>query len=150
MEAREWIIALEESLVQENPNKIIRAFVDAFKEKYGVECVAALHHNKSKTNYHIHLIFADRKLLAESVIKVAERRMYYDEQGRHSRTKKAVCDSDGRLREGCTVIEKGKVYEKTIFAGKVEHFKEKAFQEEVKQLFTEINNSFIKDESHRL
>lgn len=57
-----WIIALKESLVQENPNKIIRAFVDAFKEKYGVECVAALHHNKSKTNYHIHLIFADRKL----------------------------------------------------------------------------------------
>ena len=150
VEAREWIIALEESLVQENPNKIIRAFVDAFKEKYGVECVAALHHNKSKTNYRIHLIFADRKLLAESVIKVAERRMYYDEQGRHSRTKKAVCDSDGRLREGCTVIEKGEVYEKTIFAGKVEHFKEKAFQEEVKQLFTEINNSFIKDESHRL
>lgn len=150
VEAREWIIALEESLVQENPNKIIRAFVDAFKEKYGVECVAALHHNKSKTNYHIHLIFADRKLLAEPVIKVAERRMYYDEQGRHSRTKKAVCDSDGRLREGCTVIEKGEVYEKTIFAGKVEHFKEKAFQEEVKQLFTEINNSFIKDESRRL
>ena len=70
VEAKEWIIALEESLVQENPNKIIRAFVDAFEEKYGVECVAALHHNKSKTNYHIHLIFADRKLLAEPVIKV--------------------------------------------------------------------------------
>lgn len=150
VEAREWIIALEESLVQENPNKIIRAFVDAFKEKYGVECVAALHHNKSKTNYHIHLIFADRKLLAEPVIKVAERRMYYDEQGRHSRTKKAVCDSDGSLREGCNVIEKGEVYEKTIFAGKVEHFKERAFQEEVKQLFTEINNSFIKDKSRQL
>ena len=150
VEAREWIIALEESLTQENPNKIIRAFVDAFKEKYGVECVAALHHNKSKTNYHIHLILADRKLLADPVIKVAERRMYYDEQGRHSRTKKAVCDSDGRLREGCTVIEKGEVYEKTIFAGKVGDFKEKAFQKEVKQLFTEINNSFIKDESRRL
>ena len=54
--------------------------------------------------------------------------MYYDEQGRHNRTKKAVCDSDGRLREGCTVIEKGEVYEKTIFAGKVEHFKEKPFR----------------------
>lgn len=150
VEAREWSIALEESLVQEEPDKVIRTFTDAFKEKYGVECVAALHHNKSKTNYHIHLIFADRKMLAEPVIKIAERRMYYDEQGRHSRTKKAVCDSDGRLREGCTVIEKGEVYEKTIFAGKVEHFKEKAFQEEVKQLFTEINNGFIKDESRRL
>lgn len=68
-----------------------------------------------------------------------------NEQGRHSRTKKAVCDRDGRLREGSTVIEKGEVYEKTIFTGKVEHFKEKAFQEEVKQLFTEINNGFIKD-----
>lgn len=150
MEAREWIIALEESLVQKNPDKVIHAFTDAFKEKYGVECIAALHHNKSKTNYHIHLIFADRKLLKEPVIKVAERRMYYDEQGKHSRTKKAVCDSEGRLREGCTVIEKGEVYEKTIFAGKIEHFKEKEFQEEVKQFFTEINNSFIEDESRRL
>lgn len=150
VEAREWIIALEESLVQEDPDRVLRAFTDAFKEKYGVECIAALHHNKSKTNYHIHLIFADRKLLEEPVIKAAERRMYYDEQGRHSRTKKAVCDAEGRLRKGCTVIEKGEVYEKTIFAGKVEYFKEKAFQEEVKQLFTEINNRFIEDKSRRL
>lgn len=150
MEAREWIIALEESLVQEDPDKVIRAFADTFKEKYGVECIAALHHNQGKTNYHIHLIFADRKLLEEPVIKVAGRRMYYDEHGRHSRTKKAVCDSEGRLRDRCTVIEKGEVYEKTIFTGKVEYFKEKAFQEEVKQLFTEINNRFIQDKSRRL
>ncbi|MCM1048198.1 MAG: hypothetical protein NC433_07225 [Clostridiales bacterium] len=58
--------------------------------------------------------------------------MYYDEQDRHSRTKKAVCDSEGRLREGCIVIEKGEIYEKTIFAGKVGYFKEKVFQEEAK------------------
>lgn len=128
MEAREWIIALEESLVQENPDKISKAFVDAFKEKYGVECVAALHHNKSKTNYHIHLIFADRKLLAEPVIKVAERKMYYDEQGRHSRTKKAVCDSDGRLREGCTVIEKGEVYEKQFLRARLGILRKKPFR----------------------
>ena len=31
-----------------------------------MECIAALHHNKRKTNYHIHLIFAERKLLDEN------------------------------------------------------------------------------------
>ena len=34
---------------------------DRFKEKYGVECVSALHHNKRKKNYHIHLIFSERE-----------------------------------------------------------------------------------------
>ena len=48
--AREWIVALDESLVELEPEKILRAFVDAFHEKYGVECTAALHHNTNKTN----------------------------------------------------------------------------------------------------
>ena len=32
-----------------------------------MECVSALHHNKRKTNYHIHLIFSERKLLPEQM-----------------------------------------------------------------------------------
>ncbi|MCM1194222.1 MAG: hypothetical protein NC389_17590, partial [Acetatifactor muris] len=40
-----------------DPDKLLRLFTDRFRGKYGVECVTALHHNKPKTNYHIHLIF---------------------------------------------------------------------------------------------
>ena len=52
------------------PDKLLQLFTDRFKEKYGVECVSALHHNKRKTNYHIHLIFSERELLPEPIEKL--------------------------------------------------------------------------------
>ena len=46
IEARELIIALPKSLFEQGmPNILLRSFTDKFKETYGVECVAALHHN---------------------------------------------------------------------------------------------------------
>ena len=59
-------------------------------EWYGVECVSALHHNKRKTNYYIHLIFSERKLLPEPDIKIATRSVFYDETGKRVRTKKEI------------------------------------------------------------
>lgn len=40
-------------------------------EKDGVECFATLHHNKRKTNLHIHMIFAERKRLEQPEEKTA-------------------------------------------------------------------------------
>ena len=88
IEARELIIALPESFVDYEPDKLLKLFTEHFKQNYGVECIAALHHNKRKNNYHIHLIFSERKLLAEPVEKIATRNMFYDENGKHVRTKK--------------------------------------------------------------
>lgn len=88
IEARELIIALPESFVDYEPDKLLKLFTDHFKQSYGVECISALHHNKRKTNYHIHLIFSERKLLDEPVEKIATRNMFYDENGKHVRTKK--------------------------------------------------------------
>ena len=88
IEARELIIALPESFTEYEPQQLLNTFTDYFKQNYGVECVSALHHNKRKTNYHIHLIFAERTLLAEPTVKIANRNMFYDENGKHVRTKK--------------------------------------------------------------
>lgn len=57
-----------------------------------MQCTAALHHNKSMTNYHIHLVFVKRELLKEKEVKTASRNMFYDEKGRHVRTKKEILD----------------------------------------------------------
>ena len=52
IEARELIITLPESLYEQvSPNILLKSFTDKFKEKYGVECVAALHHNKRMTSH---------------------------------------------------------------------------------------------------
>ena len=151
IEARELIIALPESLYEQKmPDILLKSFTDKFKERYGVECVAALHHNKRMTNFHIHLIFSERQLLAEPVIKTATRNMFYDEHGNHVRTKKKILDEAGNIRKRCKVIKKGEVYEKKLFTSKNTKFKQKDFLDEVKLFYTRMINCWVTDEKDRL
>lgn len=89
----------------------MESFTDEFRKRYNVECISALHHNKRKTNYHIHLIFSERRLLEHPEIKTASRNLFYNEQRKRVRTKKEILDESGKLRNGCTIIKKGEVYE---------------------------------------
>ena len=151
IEARELIIALPESLYEQGmPDMLLKSFTDKFKEKYGVECVAALHHNKRMTNFHIHLIFSERQLLAEPVIKIATRNMFYDEHGNHVRTKKEILDEAGNIRKRCKVIKKGEIYEKKLFTSKNTRFKQEDFLDEVKLFYTRMINHWVTDEKDRL
>ena len=150
IEARELIIALPEEYTQYDPQMVLRSFTQEFKKRYDVECVSALHHNKTKRNYHIHLIFSERRLLPEPDIKIATRSVFYDELGKRVRTKKGITGEDGKIREGCTVIKKGEVYESHLFTQKDEIFKNKLFLDEVKQFYTALINRHIEDPEHRL
>lgn len=105
--------------------------------------IAALHHNKRKTTYHIHLIFAERKLLDEPIIKIASRNMFYDENGKHVRTKKEILGEDGEIREVCSIVKKGEVYEKKLFTAKDERFKSNSFLDGVKHSYTDLTLSEI-------
>ena len=150
IEARELIIALPESFVDYEPDKLLKLFTEHFKQNYGVECIAALHHNKRKTNYHIHLIFSERKLLEKPVEKIATRNMFYDENGKHVRTKKEILDEAGQLRSGCKIIPKGEVYERNIFTIKDSRFKSDSFLDEVKRSYTDLINIYVRDDKEKL
>lgn len=150
IEARELIIALPESFTEYQPDRLLQLFTNHFKQNYGAECIAALHHNKRKTNYHIHLIFAERKLLDEPIIKTASRNMFYDENGKHVRTKKEILGEDGEIREGCRIVKKGEVYEKKLFTAKDERFKSNSFLDEAKHSYTDLINIYVQDESQKL
>lgn len=150
IEARELIIALPESFTEYQPDRLLQLFTNHFKQNYGTECIAALHHNKRKTNYHIHLIFAERKLLDEPIIKIASRNMFYDENGKHVRTKKEILGEDGEIREGCSIVKKGEVYEKKLFTAKDERFKCNSFLDEVKHSYTDLINIYVQDEKQKL
>ena len=151
IEAREFIIALPESFPNlYEPDKLLQLFTDRFKEKYGVECVSALHHNKRKTNYHIHLIFSERKLLPEPMEKTATRNMFYGENGRHVRTKKEILDENGNVRKGCKIVKKGEVYERDLFTAKNKLFKQEDFVDEVKHFYTDLINLLVKDDKEKL
>lgn len=150
IEARELIIALPESFVDYEPDMLLKLFVEHFKRNYEVECVGALHHNKRKTNYHIHLIFSERRLLEEPIEKVASRNMFYNEMGKRVRTKKEIMDEVGQVRKGCRIVPKGTVYERNIFITKDSKFKKEAFLNEVKCSFTELMNIYVKDKKEKL
>ena len=150
VEARELIIALPEQLMKLDPDALLKFFTEYFKRRYGVECSAALHQNKSMTNYHIHLVYSERKLRDEPVVKIASRNRYYDENGRHVRTKKEVSDENGNLRPGCRVIPKGEPYEHHMFENKIELFRKKTFLKEVKESYTDLMNRFLGDEERMM
>ena len=150
IEGRELIIALPESFRYYEPEAILDRFCRSFKRMYGVECIAALHHNKRKTNLHIHLIFAERIKLREPEEKIATRNMFYNEEGKHVRTKKEIAHVDGTIRKGCKVIAKGDVYERTLFSVKDKRFKKEEFLDEVKVQLTELINVMVPNKKEKL
>lgn len=150
IEARELIIALPEVYTTYEPQQVLEDFTEEFHRRYDVECVSALHHNKKKTNYHIHLIFSERKLLPKPDVKIATRSVFYDETGQRVRTKKEITGEDGQMRKGCTVIKKGEVYESHLFTTKDERFKSEAFIAEAKEVYTPLINFHISDPEQRL
>jgi len=150
IEARELIIALPESFVDYNSSRLLEVFTNHFKQNYGVECISALHHNKRKTNYHIHLIFSERKLLDEPIEKVAARNMFYIETGKHVRTKKEILDDSGQMRDGCRIIPIGEVYERKLFTIKDSRFKSDSFLNEVKKSYTGLINIYVRDDEEKL
>ena len=150
IEAREFIIALPEEFTDYDPQRLLAEFTEEFRRRYNVECVSGLHHNKAKTNYHIHLIFSERRLLPEPEVKIASRSMFYDEAGKHVRTKKEITGEDGQIRPGCTVIKKGEIYESHMFSIKDARFKQEGFVAEVKEFYTDLINRYASDPERRL
>ena len=146
IEARELIIALPKGMVYFDTKHLLSRLTSKMKEVYKVECISALHHNKRKTNYHIHLIFSERKKLKKPIEKIATRNMFYNEQGKHVRTKKEILDGDGNVRKRCKIIPKGEVYERSIFTKKEEWFKSKDFLNEIKILYINEINTMALDE----
>ena len=150
IEARELIIALPEVYTQYEPQQVLEDFTEEFHKRYGVKCISALHHNKRKTNYHIHLIFSERTLLTEPEIKIATRSVFFDETGKRVRTKKEITNEDGKIREGFTVIKKGEIYESHLFTVKDDRFKSEPFLREVKEVYTDLINRHISDPEQQL
>lgn len=137
-------------MTEEAAFNLLDNITSVFLEKYDVGCCAALHHNKSKTNLHIHLIFSEREIRQEAERKIAGRNMFYNESGKHVRTKKEILDENGNVRPRCKIIKKGEVYETNFFQPKKEEFKSNAFLENMKQVMTDAINGIVKDENEKL
>ena len=76
--------------------------------------------------------------------------MFYDENGKHVRTKKEILDEAGLLRKGCKIIHKGEVYERNLFTIKESRFKSDSFPDVVKRSYTDLINIYVKDDKQKL
>lgn len=150
IEARELIISLPEEFQKYDREELLKLFVMKFRAKYGTEVIAALHHNKTMTNYHIHLIFSERKPMEYTEVKKATRNMFFNEKGKHVRTKKEILDENGEVRKGCFIVRKGETYDIRYFQPKEPIFKSKAFTAGVKEMYTEFINQLVEEEKDRL
>ena len=150
MEARELIIMLHPSLREYDPEALLKIFAAKFKTEYGLECHAGLHLNHAKSNYHIHLIYSERRPLENPEVKIASRNMFYDENGKHRRTKKEILDEHGNIRPGCKIVPKGTDYDCKFFGPKDNRVGSPAFLDEVKHMYTDLINELVKDEAERL
>lgn len=125
---------LPPSLMGYDHDLLLKYITTVFTEKYNVGCCAALHHNKTKTNFHIHLIFSERKMRQEAEHKIAGRNLFFNESGKRMRTKKEILDENGKIRKGCRVVNKGEIYEINFFYPKEEIFKSNQFLRDIKQI----------------
>ncbi len=66
------------------------------------------------------------------------------------RTKKEIQGENVQIRAGCKVILKGEVYERMLFTIKDTRFKSEGFLDEVKRLYTDLINLYVKDEKEQL
>ena len=107
IEARELIIMLPPSLIGYEHDILLKYFTAKFVGKYDVAVASALHHNKRKTNLHIHLIFSERQAFEMPEEKIASRNMFYDERRETwSGRRKRSLDESGEIRPGCKIVKK--------------------------------------------
>ena len=114
IEARELILHIPHEYANRDPNELAKLVGDDFKRKFGTDCCLAIHWNKSKTNYHIHLIYSER--VREN--KAASRNMYYDAEWKKCKKADAV-----------NVVHKGDVISK--WSDKDTRFKQKSYIQDV-------------------
>lgn len=112
IEARELILHIPHEYANRDPHELVKLVGDDWKKRFGTDCCLAIHWNKTKTNFHIHLIYSER--VRED--KVATRNMYYDSDWKKCKKADAV-----------NIIKKGDIVSK--WDDKDVKFKKKSFMQ---------------------
>ncbi|MBD9052328.1 MAG: hypothetical protein EGR23_01675 [Holdemanella biformis] len=112
IEARELILHIPHEYANRDPHELAKLVGDDWKKRFGTDCCLAIHWNKTKTNFHIHLIYSER--VRED--KVATRNMYYDSDWKKCKKADAV-----------NIIKKGDIVSK--WDDKDVKFKKKSFMQ---------------------
>lgn len=152
VEAREWVVPLANDLAERMSSaEIARLASDRIKEMTGTENVVAVHWNKKKNNYHIHVVSAENKEINQ--VKegaVLTRNTYFDENGKRS-SKKNCVDQNGDLKPGCTFYKKGEQkIDQIRFGAKIDEIGSKGFLQDLKRDMANWQNELLQEERFRV
>lgn len=146
VEGRELFFLLGNELLEKmTPDEILKTAVEAVSEKTGRPAAGALQFNDDRSSLHVHVIFAERELLEDPVVKVAERNLFFDADGKRRYKKAEILDEDGQLLPGCRIVKKGEIYESRCFGSVDPKFSRKGWLEEMKRdCILELRNGALK------
>ena len=131
--------------IPQNSNITAKEICGKFKEKYGVECICAIHTKRDEqgniTNKHAHIIYSERTLLDEPKIVEEKRsprnRYYKKEKGKRVETTKKEyeqhkSDDNYEFVPKGTITTKGSVHK---FSDKNKYFQSMDFVNDLKETF---------------
>lgn len=145
VEAREMMLCLPNDILGRYDSQKIAEFIAAdFKTRHGVECAVGIHLNKTKTNYHAHVIIPERVELEQTKESIATRNTYFNAEGKRSNKKDCV-DENGVLLPGCRLVKKGELLHQRRFSEKNPLFANKGFAYGEKLHFAKIFNQMSRD-----
>lgn len=135
-EGRELMIQLSNALLdKKSPEEIAKTIADEFEEKLGLKVAVGIHlkHYKHKSdNLHAHVIFPERDFLSEPVVKIAERALFFDADGKRRYKKSEILDENKELLPGCRIVKKGEVYEQRYFGAVNQKYHSKEWLKDIK------------------
>lgn len=116
-QGRENVIQLPNSLLERmESEQIAKLIAWEYKKRLGLDVIVAVHYNAKENNLHAHVVFPERQLLQEPVIKIAERNLFFDADGRRRYKKAEILDENKQLLPGCRIVKKGEIYEQHYFS----------------------------------
>ena len=144
-EGREIITLLSNSLLERmEAEEVARVIAEAFQKNLGLNAAVAVHFNKGKQSLHAHIVFSERQLLEEPVIKIAERNLFFNAEGRRVYKKSEILDEEKRLLPGCSIIQKGEVYEQRYFSSVDTTIKQRDWLVAAKKEILRLRNEELK------
>lgn len=152
-EARELIVSLPGKVLDMTPNQqtaLADRLVSQMRSYTGTECCVGLHLSHTNGNVHAHIIFSDRIALKEPLKKFADRNAWIDANGIRRRTKKEICDDQGKLLPGCNIVSKGNVLSIRYFDDKIAEMKEQGWLRDTKVMLCDWINDTLQPDKQRV
>ena len=164
IEGRELIIELPNefrNLSAEEHKQMAEYLSNDFLGRYNVANQVAIHENKTRTNFHCHIVFSERKIIDQTEKKeerIATRDTYYVDGKRA--TKREALDENNELKDNAQLIRKGEdlnaAKKQYYFGEKDQRFESKEWLKETKEhyfneVFPELAEKFnVSIETHNL